>query len=219
MSNVMTQAESSAIREPTLRRYTDLPALLYMLRRKKLTLLNPAMWDDKNDSHYLNLYKERKQLGAVLALCFTEVGETYHHWRVFSPGLNGICVRFDRQMLLEHMGRRPGVRAGPAQYKMMDHVRKAALSVEDLPFLKRYAFRDEHEFRLVFESKRAVNTRDFPLPTEFIKRITISPWLNDGLAEAIWETIRSIDGCKSLVVGQSSLVNNNEWKKLGARAA
>jgi len=41
----------------TLRRYTDLPELLYMLRNKKITLLNPANWDDRNDSHYLHLYK------------------------------------------------------------------------------------------------------------------------------------------------------------------
>jgi hypothetical protein len=190
-----------------------------MLRRKKLTLLNPENWDDKNDSHYLHLYKEKRELGAVLALCFTEVGETYHHWRVFSPGLCGICIRFNKSRLLAHLSQKTSIRAGPAQYKMMDHVRTTALSADDLPFLKRFAFRDEKEFRLVYDSKRVVDSKDFSLPLECIDRITINPWMNEKLAEAIWETLRGLQGCEKLIVGQSSLVNNREWKKLGATAA
>jgi hypothetical protein len=41
-----------------LRRYTDLTALIYLLRKRKLTLLDPSSWDDSNDSYYLTLYKE-----------------------------------------------------------------------------------------------------------------------------------------------------------------
>ena len=151
-------------------------------------------------------------------LCFTEVGETYHHWRVFSPGSCGICIRFNKESLLEHLSHKTSIRAGPAQYKMMDHVRTAALSVDDLPFLKRYAFRDEREFRLVYDSKRTLDTKDFSLPLECIDRITINPWVNERLSEAIWETIRGLEGCENLAVGQSSLINNREWKKLGAKA-
>ncbi len=202
----------------TLRRYTDLPALFYMLRRRKITLLNPASWDDRNDSYYLDLYKERKGLGAVLALCFTEVGETYHHWRVFSPGTSGVCIRFDKEILVEHMCRRIGMHVGPTQYKMMDHVRQKPPSLEDLPFLKRYAFRDEREFRLIYESKKTISVKDFSIPIESIDRISLSPWVNDSLADAIWETIRGLSGCEGLTVGQSSLINNNEWKRIGAKA-
>lgn len=37
-----------------LRRYTELPALFYMLKNKKVTFLSPTMtWDDKNDFHYI----------------------------------------------------------------------------------------------------------------------------------------------------------------------
>ena len=43
-----------------LRRYTDLPAVFYLLRQRKLTLLDPASWNDKNDSYFLELYRERK---------------------------------------------------------------------------------------------------------------------------------------------------------------
>jgi hypothetical protein len=137
---------------------------------------------------------------------------------VFSPGTSGVCIRFNKEILVEHLCRKKGIRFGPAQYKMMDHVRRDTPPVNDLPFLKRYAFRDEGEYRLIYESKRAINTKDFPIPIECIDRITINPWVNDKLADAIWETVRGISDCASLTVGQSSLINNNEWKKIGARA-
>ena len=47
--------------ERFLRRYTTLPSLLYTL-----TLLDPQSWDDKNDSYYRQLYKEKKRLKSVL---------------------------------------------------------------------------------------------------------------------------------------------------------
>jgi hypothetical protein len=202
-----------------LRRYTDVAALLYMLRRQKLTLLNPANWDDRNDSHYIQLYKEKKNLGSVLALCFTEAGETYHHWRVFSPGSLGVCIRFKKDLLIEHLKARPSIRSGPAQYKMMDHVRTAKIAIEDLPFLKRYAYRDEQEFRLLYDTKNKLQSKDFSFPLECIERVTINPWLNVRLADAIFDTVRGLVGCEKLSIGQSSLVNNGEWKKLGAGAA
>jgi len=55
-----------------LRRYTDIPALIYLLRQRKITLLNPGTWEDKNDTHYLSIYKRRK--GAVAELVGNEGG-------------------------------------------------------------------------------------------------------------------------------------------------
>jgi hypothetical protein len=40
-----------------LRRYTDIPALVSLLTERKITLLDPASWDDKNDSRFLDLYQ------------------------------------------------------------------------------------------------------------------------------------------------------------------
>ena len=52
-----------------LRRYTDLPALLYLLKHRKITLLDPATWDDTNDSYYLLKYKEKKNLKGTSKNC------------------------------------------------------------------------------------------------------------------------------------------------------
>lgn len=72
-------------------RYTQLPALFYMLSAKKLTLLDPNPWDDKNDSYFLEQYKSKRDLKTVLPLCFSMAPETYHHWSVFAEGLRAFA--------------------------------------------------------------------------------------------------------------------------------
>jgi len=41
---------------------TDLPNLIDLLNNSKLTLLDPLVWEDKNDSYFLLKYKEAKKL-------------------------------------------------------------------------------------------------------------------------------------------------------------
>jgi hypothetical protein len=53
-----------------IRRYTELPSLIHILRHSDLTMVDPRSWDDKNDSHFLSMYREKRDLKAVLALCF-----------------------------------------------------------------------------------------------------------------------------------------------------
>jgi len=74
-----------------LRRYTSLPVLIDMLAERRLTLVDPGQWSDKNDTAYLAAYKEAKKLKCLVALCFTATSETFHHWNVFSPGPGGVC--------------------------------------------------------------------------------------------------------------------------------
>ena len=88
-----------------LRRYTDLPALIYLLSHKQITLLDPEMWDDRNDSHYLRLYRDGKKVQTVLALCFMPAYETYYHWRVFAGGSGGACITLKRRELLSELKR------------------------------------------------------------------------------------------------------------------
>jgi hypothetical protein len=80
----------------TLRRYTNLAATIHILKSRHISLLSPAFWDDRNDAFFMRRYKERKSAKSVLALCFAEASETYHHWRVFSHGSDGTCIEFDK---------------------------------------------------------------------------------------------------------------------------
>ena len=84
-----------------LKRYTELPYVLQILQTRKLTLMNPGSWDDRNDSHFVQAYRERKGYGSVLALCLTEAAQTYHHWRVFTRGASGACLQFNKQRFVD----------------------------------------------------------------------------------------------------------------------
>lgn len=205
--------------DEVLRRYTDLPALIYLLSQRKLTLLDPRSWDDSNDSHYLELYREKRKLATVLALCFTQAGETYHHWRVFAGGASGVCITFKKAPLLEAVNRQAGVRSGPVGYMTLPSIRSSRIAVRDLPFRKRYAFQHEKEFRLLYESaSRKLPKLDIDIPLASIRRITLSPWMHPALADQVRGLLRGIDDEAALSIARSTLINNAEWKKLGESA-
>jgi hypothetical protein len=197
----------------SLLRYTNIPALIYLLRERKVTLLDPAFWDDKNDSHYLSLYQQKKSLKSVLALCFTQVSETYHHWRVFADGSSGVCIRFSRPKLMNALKKQSGLRAKPVRYLTISDIRQMKLKVEELPFLKRYPYGDEREFRVIYESKTEKrDSLDIAIPLNCIQRVTLSPWIPLALTEHLKSTLRGIDGCEALKVFRSTLISNEQWK-------
>lgn len=202
-----------------LRRYTDLPALLNMLSAKQITLLDPKTWDDRNDSFFMSLYKERKNLKALLALCFSQTSETYHHWRVFSNGPAGVCVVFDRAALLNAIQNVPGVLTGGIEYLTLKDAKARGLKADGLPFVKRYGFKPEKEFRVVYASfAEELPSLDIPIQIDCIQSISLSPWMPPSLSKATVAAIRAIDGCAKLKVSRSTLVSNEQWKSLGKSA-
>lgn len=78
-------------RPPILNRYTSLPVALDILSEKHITLLTPDLWEDRNDAYYLERYREKLGFSCVLAICFSQRGETFHHWR-------GLLTRLGRCM-------------------------------------------------------------------------------------------------------------------------
>jgi hypothetical protein len=204
-----------------LRRYTDLPALLHLLRTRTITLLDPGSWDDRNDAAYLALYKEKKALTSLLALCFAQVPETYHHWRVFAGGQAGVCIIFDRARLLTTLKAVPGITAARVKYAALTAARTRThpLRVRELPFLKRIGFKPEGEFRVIHESATATHaTLPIPLALECIRSISLSPWLHNSLKEATVATLRSVEGCGKLHISRSTLISNEQWKTFAQQA-
>ena len=198
-----------------LKRYTSIPALLYLLNNRALTLLDPKSWDDTNDSYCLSLYKEKKQLTTLVALCFTETAETYHHWHVFAGGTSGACITFDREKLLEGLTPTRGFRHGPVEYLSLEDMRRTPPALSALPFVKRIGYQHECEFRILFEHKtRPQKQKDVPISIDSIRKIALNPWLPKPLVATMRSTIASIEGCERLnkYVFRSTLTGNTEWK-------
>lgn len=200
-------------------RYTDLPSLIHILKNQQLTLLNPMTWDDKNDSSFVTLYKEKCQLASVLALCFTRSSETYHHWRIFAPSSAGVRVTFDESSIRQSITGVPGLQLKDVEYVKISDIRNTDLRREKLPFLKRYPYQHESEVRLLWESStKEMNSFSFPIKLEAITKITLSPWLHPSLLDSVKETLKSIEGCGSLRVDRTTLISNDEWLKHGQAA-
>lgn len=209
----------TAKKVPTyLRRYTDLPALLRVLTDKQLTLLDPKTWDDRNDSYFMSLYKEKKKLKTVLGLCFSQSPETYHHWRVFSNGPAGVCIVFDRQAILKAMDV-PGISTSTVNYLTLPKAKSKTLTVDELPFVKRYGFKPENEFRAMYTSNRVEKfSVDVPITIDCVRSISLSPWMHASLSKATISAIRKIDDCERLKISRSTLISNEQWKALGQAA-
>lgn len=206
-----------------LRRYTDLPSLLHILKNGEITLLDPGSWEDKNDASYLEIFKQKKQLRTILALCFTEADETYHHWKVFASGASGICIAFDRDAFLRSVS--TAMEYGKlthkkVQYKTLKALSSASPSVAQLPFLKRYPYRDEQEYRLVFSSTdQEIKSLSIPFEMSAISRISLSPWLPRGLVDTVKEAIRGAVPAQHLDVYQTTVNENQRWKSIGESAS
>ena len=199
----------------TLRRYTNLAAAIHTLMRRTITLLNPASWDDKNDAYFISQYIDRKPAKSLLALCFAEALETYHHWKIFSHGSDGVCLEFDKGMLLQALQRYDGLQAQAVTYKRIDEVRNMHPCVDELPFLKRHPYQDEKEFRLVYEDRsHLIESKEFGVPLECIQKVKLSPWLAPNLSKSVRATLRRIEGCENIKIHQSQLINYEQWKRV-----
>jgi hypothetical protein len=198
-----------------LKRYTELPFLLDLLQNKRLTVLSPEFWDDKNDSYFIDSYRRKKSLKSVLALCFTEESETYHHWKVFSPGLSGVCIDFDKDSFVEWAGKVKGLKFRCVEYKKIDAIRKSTPEADLLPFMKRHPYRHEKEFRIIYEAASDVLSKvELKLNLNLIRRIVINPWLPKSVIKSIEANIHQIKGCEKMLVHRTTLVSNDEWRKI-----
>ena len=200
-----------------LRRYTDLASVLRMLRERAMTLLPPSNWDDRNDRNLMAAYQRGANRKTVLALCFAQAEETYHHWKVFSSGKDGICVVFDKRMLEAEI-KQEGVRYAPVKYFTLKELRASEPPLNELPFSKRSAYKDEQEYRILFESDQEdLLSKDVLFPVAAIDRILVNPWLPLSLVEAVKNTIHEIPGLAKLKVTQSTVIDAPAWRQLANR--
>lgn len=203
-----------------LRRYTHLPAAIHMLRSKSLTLLDPSTWDDSNDTFYIGEYKRRRDLKSVLAICLSGAEESYHYWKVFAGHPAGVCIRLRQGTLLKSLSTVPNVTFGSMDYRPMTAARKKELSVDEFPFVKRNAYIDEKEVRVLWQSTTEARTSlEIPVPPRCIYRITLSPWLPKSLVESTKAMLQAIEGCSHIEVVRSTIIASEEWKNIARNAA
>ena len=204
----------------SLRRYTSLPILFDMLANKKITLLDPTSWEDRNDSFYVERYREKKQFKTVLALCFTTKRETFHQWKVFAGNSSGVCIRFSDDKLMACFDHNHKIRTGYVAYRLMRDLEHNPPTVDELPFIKRRQYEDEAEFRILYEDrKKELQTKAFVIDLKCIDRITLSPWLPPNVAKTVKNVIWQMPGCSTMNIIRTGVIENRMWKKVANRLA
>jgi hypothetical protein len=200
--------------DATLRRYTTLPVLIDMLVREQITILGYNHWIDVNDRRSLELYQLALHYGFVGALCLTMAPETFHHWQIFAQGESGVCVVFDRSRLEAHLAGRTHIIPRPVQYVQLAEIGSVdASDIHLLPFLKRFGFRDEREYRLLAFAPNECRSMSIPLPPELIQRVTFSPSTHPNIVESLKVALRALPVWRNLRVGRSKLTSSETWQE------
>ena len=85
------------------------------------------------------------------------------------------------------------------------------LKPDQLPFLKRYPYQDEREFRLLYQSKmETLPTFDVSISLDCIEPNNTDPWIATALADDVKETILSIPDCTDLRIARSTSYESNQ---------
>lgn len=201
-----------------LKRYTSLAVAADVLINRRISLISPSLWPDQNDKFLIERYRERSNFEFVGAACLTSGAETFHHWKTFADGPNGVCIDFDKAELERYVAPHAGVRMGPIRYVKIDQI--ASISCEhisDLPFLKRYGFADEREFRIVYGGAVADVVYHVPIDISCIRGLILGPFVHDQLFESIKSMLRKIDDCHAISITRSRLTDSATWQKRWTR--
>lgn len=197
-----------------LKRFTTLPVLLDFLQRKKLVLLDPQLWDDRNDSEIILEYKKRKDLKNLFAVCFTHGDETVHHWKTFSDGPSGCVIEFNAQKLFKLIDEIPDLRHKKVNYvKLRDIEHKDfEMDTEEIPFTKRWPYRCEEEYRIIVENNDDnLSLFEIEVPLSIINKITISQQMPKQIYETIKTNLNKVEGHESKRINRSTLYENARW--------
>jgi hypothetical protein len=202
-----------------VRRYTSLSNVLDALVNRRLVLVDPSRWDDTNDSYFLELYRVETGTASLVALCCTRATETYHHWKVFTDGREGVCLELHREALESALDRLPNMIARPVEYLLVKDVEEFSYAdLPRLPFAKREGFQDEREWRIIgFSDDPTRKTLPVTLELGWINRIVVNPWMPLALVDNLRRLIRTLPSCTNLRVDSSRLTNSRKWKAAGKR--
>lgn len=213
----MTSKSSDRI----VRRYTNIAAIIDVLTRKQLALLDPLTWDDRNDRHFMNLYQQHVAAKKIYAACCTLSNETYHHWHVFGGSPIGAYLEFDRDRLEAHLAtlkKNHDLRFGVVAYYTLETIEEREIGPDDLPFAKRWGFQAEKEYRIIVSGKDKEQTSySIPMPINLIGRVVVNPWLPQSVYDSLRNLLRKIDGCEKLRVAKSRLIDSTRWKVAGIK--
>ncbi|POY35449.1 hypothetical protein C3K47_15425 [Solitalea longa] len=195
-----------------LNRFTTIPFLIDLLKREKLALINPSIWEDYNDRATMEVYRNKSKAQSIYALCLTHQNETIHHWNAFANGTAGCCIEFSPEKLFKTLDKLEGVHHGKVQYKRIQDLPTLNSTLDDLPYLKRFPFKPENEYRLIAVSDEPQQaTFDIDIDLSIIRKVTISNKVPEVVFKSLKESLMAINPKYKGRIYHSTLFNNVTW--------
>lgn len=193
-----------------LNRFTTIPVLFDMIMKRRLLLMDPNLWDDKNDSEWMAAYRNRRKVKKLFAICFSCGGETIHHWNAFA-GTNGCCIEFDHDRLIAQLDHLKGVRYDYVEYKLIREVNPKSIKTEVIPFTKRLPYQCEEEFRIIWEGDTNEPCYEIPIKFDMIRRITLSQKVPEHVFATIRTHLRNLLRRPQIKINRSTIYENRDW--------
>ena len=193
-----------------LMRYTTLPVLLDFLERKKLVLLDPKNWDDRNDSEVILGYKEKKGIKNLFALCFSYGPETIHHWKTFANGSSGCRIEFNAEKLMT-IFEKEGLMHGKVDYRKISDVKSESFELDHMPFIKRAPYACESEYRVLWEGDTKDKVYEIDVPLDAINKITISQQMPEQIFKTIKVLLKEAFTDPGKRISQNTIYENTIW--------
>ncbi len=211
-----------------LERYKAALAARYPHHRRLMVFLTPN--GDEPDCEgfvafsYQNLARVLEQLAAETSTpSEASLILTYHHWRIFTQGAEGVCVIFDRAKLEAALTAAGDLRFGAVEYKWIYELKQAdPAKLKDFAFIKRRGFKAEAEWRMIHNWRAAAGeaapkTHTVSIPADCIARIVINPWMPTPLFESVRSVLKQIQTRRvAAPVLPSRLTNSSQWQGAAA---
>jgi hypothetical protein len=191
-----------------LNRFISINRMFDIVSKQEIKMSNPKYWEDKNDVSILDMYKKKRGFKTLYTVCFLSEGETIYHWSVFSERTNVCCVEFDAKKLISSIPKDGCFRHDNMNYIQIKNLERELKNVDDLPFSKRYPYRNESEYRIIFQNKMEVDEKIIQIERSMISKITINWQLSDKIFELIKNEIESK---YKIEVNRSTIIRNEKW--------
>lgn len=198
-----------------LARYTSLSSVIDLIINRSIVFTDPNKWDDRNDAENITQYEMTLESQKILSVCFTTANQTYHHWKVFAPGTEGMRIEFHPKKLIGAATDDQRIKFGDVRYvpirKIESHL--ASIFPREIPFIKRDVYKDELEYRFIFHSNRTnINHHRMNIELSWIKSITINPWIDRQRSDSIKKLLLQIAEGENIIIHRSTICENISWQ-------
>ncbi len=203
-------------REP-FRRYMKQEDARDILKNGSLTLRTSDRWTDKNDQEILRCHKEVNRVPELLVACFTKRVERNHQWLAYGYKNHCVQVNFYKERLIESLEKyklksNQKVLYGPIQYRNIYDLRRSEnIPQSKIAFIKRKAYIDEKEFRVIAYAKEGVTEIKIPIDLKCINYIRLDPRSSQLKVDEIENELKDLANSLKIPVRPSRMNHNPKW--------